>query len=589
MNTLKNKVSDAVTVFKYVSYTHTIAATGYLGYRISQAPWHAIFGFYRLILNLIVSISKNIDNYVNPKPVLTWQDEVWLRLNLLFDDWKHLLTFSNVSVSLGVIVALVILRMLRKSLKEMVMTFRGVYIGEAMRVGSAFTKGEIPPGQIQVMLAGMLMDTHLGFGLRVGDLLVVPTHVIGHTASPILAYKAKDGKRKVQVDLNGAFVSRIMPDVTYIPLSLKVWTRLGAPKVSIVKALNNRAAMVDCTGVDGQKSIGLLRPSTTVGLMNYGGSTIPGMSGAGYFVSNKCYGMHTGVIGNNNVGVSSVVLAVELEKVIRGESSMDFGEQEFHKAAPVISDAKFKAWDEIQLRQKASKAWDDDEENFDYDQKLDWLNDEESARPNLAKKFSLNRDVILTTQSPTGDQVVYQQTTIPNAELAKLHDRVTTLEKILDCFQMQTCEECSGIFNVSITDHMKIHSQFPCTTCSVVCRTKESLKQHIANSHNPRFTCDRCGVACRNESKLTNHRKECKVPTAKYDGNNVTLESAMAIDNQPVPVKEKSFLEATSLSKKKRSKKLKPSSSSKGATNPSPSLEEILLRMSQSLERLEKR
>lgn len=185
--------------------------------------------------------------------------------------------------------------------------------------------------------------------------LVTPHHVIRDNGCVLLNY----GKMKMVVDIRGKTMSRAMADLAYVPLSEQVWTKLGVPKVRIYNKVPTVNTSVTCTGVQGQ-SVGLLRRSSIVGQMVYLGSTLHGMSGAGYFAGNSCYGIHSGVMQDENVCVSMAMIHSELRMVFKGEGSSDFAEV-YIRDDTFAKLHKDLAWTQKLLEDQVANAWHLDE------------------------------------------------------------------------------------------------------------------------------------------------------------------------------------------------------------------------------------
>lgn len=506
-----------------------------------------------------------------PKPVTvadvarSWADEV---IGFLYS-----LPLLHVSIIASmVLVAWVLWRFLRHGLVRTVMRTRGVYVGESMREGSKFMAAKIPSGQVTIMRPGLLTDNHVGYGLRVGNALVVPSHVLSNLDNPILCYNGK----KVMVSVVGKVMSRMMPDLEYIMFDDTTWTRIGVPKVRAMKDTPKISVSVSCTGMNGQ-SVGLLRKSTRQGLMVYMGSTIPGMSGAGYFVNGHCYGIHNGVLGNENVGISISLITRELRCLYRGETPT-LEEQELVAQAPGRA-TKLKTWDDIALEKTIADVWGGDEDE------LEEL--EERWARNVQLSFNqesiplVRQETVLTGQSPDEPQIVYR-TTVEPAGLSDLENRVAKVENVIRELGVTKCSECTGLFvGVTLDQHKKIHKRHVCLQCSFVGKTAEILEAHVKETH-VRYPCDHCGVVCRSELKLLNHRKECKVaPVESVEMKELTGESAFPSDHRKL-VKTAPFLGVPKVQRKKNGKSSLNSSLPSTSNRPFPSQEETLYQILQS-------
>nr|QZZ63362.1 hypothetical protein [Leuven Sobemo-like virus 3] len=480
-------------------------------------------------------------------------------------------------VAATVLIVWLLWRFVSKHFVRMVMRTRGVYVGESMREGSKFTPALTPMGQVAIMQPGLLTDNHVGYGLRVGNVLVVPGHVLATLDSPILSYNG----RKIMVSLRGRVSSRVMPDLEYIMLDDTTWTRIGVPKVRSMKDTPKLAISVTCTGLCGQ-SVGLLRKSTRLGLMIYMGSTLPGMSGAGYYVNGHCYGIHNGVLGNDNVGVSMGLIRRELKSLYRGETPT-MEEQEIVAQGPAKA-TRVKTWDDLEIDRNVDDVWGGEEDELEelenrWSRNLGF--DHESA------PLVRQETVTLLGQGTNENTQVYQTTVVP-VGLAQLEARVARVEQTIRDVGFTKCSDCSGVFvGITLEQHKRIHKKHICQQCSFVGKTAESLAEHIRGMH-VKYPCDHCNVVCRTEAKLLNHRKECKVaPTESLEMKEiVTGESAFPADHRKL-VKTAPFLGAPKVQRKKIGKNSLNSSPPSTSNHPSPSLEVILSAILQSQKNME--
>lgn len=174
---------------------------------------------------------------------------------------------------------------------------------ESLQLGSEFVKGEIPSFQATVEKPGLLTKTFVGYAVRVDMALCIPTHVLSQCGgTPLIG-----GTRIVT---NWA-QSLKLADVSYAILPESVFSELKMRKPSIGKI--EKSVLGTCAGRSGV-STGMLRRISTIGMVSYSGSTLPGYSGAAYASQNTLYGMHTGESGAMlNCGVSAMFLSVEIK------------------------------------------------------------------------------------------------------------------------------------------------------------------------------------------------------------------------------------------------------------------------------------
>lgn len=483
----------------------------------------------------------------------------------------------------GFLSVLLCCRLIRRSFRQVVMRTRGVYIGEALRNGSEFAPGKMPPGQVSIKVPGYLSDSHVGYGLRVGNVLVTPAHVIGSLMTPIIEYNG----RKVLISLNNRIMSRLMPDIVYIMLDDVTWTRIGCPKVRLLDTTPKMATSVTCTGLNGT-SVGLLRKSTKMGLMVYGGSTVPGMSGAGYFINDHVHGIHNGVMGNENVGVAISAILRELKAVFRGETPV-YVEEEYEKQPKYAR--KLKTWDDVVIDQTVADVWGD----------LDDVEDEEYwnakagkfAGENLPQLVQKQNVVRLVGQNPEQPEVVYK-TTVVASGFEELQARLANLENVIKSMKITSCADCQGAYvTETLSQHVEKDHVSDVKTPSVESPKHQGLSKE-------RFPCERCGVLCKTVKSLTNHQETCrpnnkpvKKPVAEVKKNSdIVGESAYPMDFRKA-VKTTPFLEERSRPPKTSGPKWKNTSPRRVSNKNSPSQEEILsqilksqLSMQKSFEKL---
>lgn len=188
---------------------------------------------------------------------------------------------------------------------------------ESMMPNSEFTAGTIPRYQVAIHKPGMLSDTFIGYGLRYGNTLITPSHVLTPLGDEILLV---NGNVKAVVPRRETY-SQNVNDVSYVDVSQNIWSQLG---VATMKNFVHtyKPMTVSCAGREGVSN-GRLFQTDILGILSYKGSTLSGYSGAAYYVNNTCYGMHTGAAPNTNCGVTSGLFFKELPGAILPESSPD--------------------------------------------------------------------------------------------------------------------------------------------------------------------------------------------------------------------------------------------------------------------------
>lgn len=187
---------------------------------------------------------------------------------------------------------------------------------EAMRDGSNFEPGRKPSCQVPVWEVGVFSDTLIGYGLRMEDYLVIPSHVMASVEWPVNELAVGEGKRKMLLEME-RFVDPMF-DVSFFYLEADHWATLGVSKGSFVDSVVPDGTRAWCTGKSG-RSQGVLKQSSP-GMYVYTGSTEPGMSGSAYESQGGILGMHVGAGGTNNLGISSVYLWRRQELLVQEES-----------------------------------------------------------------------------------------------------------------------------------------------------------------------------------------------------------------------------------------------------------------------------
>lgn len=238
---------------------------------------------------------------------------------------------------------------------------------EAKIPGSHFFVGEKPDFQFRIYDYGNFSSTFVGYGVRVGNTAIIPKHVIQAVRS------------KVVIENQGAVAalgvtprqSAVFPDIYYYVLPDSMWTNLRITTARVPKKLDHNV-LVMCYGEEGQSSGMLLHHATVAGLMEYHGSTIPGMSGSAYYSGNMLYGVHTGTSGSQtNIGASSLMMSIELARIIKGETPT---RSDLHGLVDTPTKVKA-AWNLDSFRQRVDYAMDVDttsiwDADVDYDADL---------------------------------------------------------------------------------------------------------------------------------------------------------------------------------------------------------------------------
>lgn len=235
--------------------------------------------------------------------------------------WTHLIAMVVLLVPTYLMVRWA-MRFCIRMLKLTSMKIRGVNLmcsyGEALRAGSIFRVGKPPKGQVEVRIPGIFMPTHSGYGIRIGDVLVLNDHEIDGIDYIELANIDENGMKKILMPTGGKIKSPLLNDIVYLMLDPKAWTTLGTAKAKPVR-MSDIGRYVSCYGKEGV-STGTLVKTSIVGQVVYSGSTIPGMSGAAYHLDGHVYGIHNGVMSTLNVGYAMDPIVADIKLLFGGQN-----------------------------------------------------------------------------------------------------------------------------------------------------------------------------------------------------------------------------------------------------------------------------
>lgn len=172
-----------------------------------------------------------------------------------------------------------------------------------------FTIGA-PSGQFAFIANGK----PVGHGLRIGDFLVAPTHVV----SQVSVIKASNSKGvSTLYDLSAFVWTELATDVSFLPLPAEV--HLPKAKIGPVRP---GMAQVTCNeenaGSVGQVSL------LAFDLVAYMGSTRAGFSGTGYVQNGTVVALHLGGNGVANLGIPTELISLRLRAVTYQAESSDY-------------------------------------------------------------------------------------------------------------------------------------------------------------------------------------------------------------------------------------------------------------------------
>nr|APG75898.1 hypothetical protein 1 [Hubei sobemo-like virus 17] len=184
-------------------------------------------------------------------------------------------------------------------------------------------KVNFPAFQFRV-LTQELVPQLIGYGIRIGNHLVVPMHVLQAVSvrSDTVVLESRDKTRTLKLDVS--VFKFIHNDVAVYEPSYQDMTKLGVQKPSIC-VFESSSMMI---AVDGGSSVGNFKPGREDWIVAVDANTQKGWSGAAYTCLGKLVGMHTGSLSSTeNGGVSAPFLAAilsQLEMDKKLEASEDF-------------------------------------------------------------------------------------------------------------------------------------------------------------------------------------------------------------------------------------------------------------------------
>lgn len=451
-------------------------------------------------------------------------------------DWCYSLAVTKFMMvaygCVGLLIAVVVwvtLRWFWRMMRVTSLKIRGVkgvtYSFEALRQGSTFGIGTIPSCQVAIQQPGTWSNKHVGYGIRVGDVLVTPTHVVRGWDTVVLANYNNGVEVQHLVNVGSPIESRMIADLSYIPIPERVWTTLAVKKAKIPKGTPGGVG-VTVTGKPGS-SFGSLRKTGIMGQVVYSGSTLPGMSGAAYTISDQVYGIHSGVSGNNNVGIGIRLVQEEMATMqfLKGESDLYTDEEVFLQDVPKKTGA---AWTDSDLKKEAKRLRDLENEDWIQEhrakgtlwsemveEKADDSDKIREARKNLAVAMNVlsnGSQIKLKTQGVDEETNVYRVVGRCDVNCAKQFDVMKTMiNGLLDRVQALEIQSKKELQGEALTWSGVVKKTIKPTIDDEV-KENEAEKPKKERTAPPKavaFPCQ-CGVVCRSDSKLANHKVTCK-------------------------------------------------------------------------------
>lgn len=471
-------------------------------------------------------------------------------LSAMVGDWSSYTVLVGVVSCVTTSVALwITCGYVGRSAKRVVMRMRGIHF-ESLREGSPLRVSPIPKYQVAVMRPGMLCDSHIGYGIRVGMYLVTPRHVLTDTGDLPSEMLLSGAKGKI-VTVVSATPSLAVDDLVYCYLDETSWSRLGTSSARLAR--QHYPAHVTCTGVSGQ-STGRLEKMSIRWMLMYGGSTVPGMSGAAYDFRGEVHGIHQGASGAANLGFSAVLIGNEVRGLMVPEDSADTNVGP--KPSRFVASATRKVWDEAaalaelerRRAKRTSASWAeemglDDVRDYDDRHELGLIREK-------ANKATLEFPVDMLKVTPQSDDA---------QEMAL----ATVPTELLDYLSAM---RSYGVL--------------------------EKVKALIGEQDINRPVCSVCGAKPKTQEKLANHMKSSHPPKtpALTEQVQTTLESAVPVDTGAAGkmVRQGPFLGVRSNLQKAKKKSYVSTSNAPAKNNRSQLLEESLKSLLDSQKNIEK-
>lgn len=487
---------------------------------------YSLYNAIKYIWNEPLGLLKNfniVQEVQVPDPRVEFLDSVWLTIIGLLQSNERPLKMIIVGIVVSIFTAWLTRRRVRRAVQKM----RGVKL-EAMRVGSKFRVGKIPNCQIAIKRQGVFVDSHVGFGIRVNDFLVVPTHVLGDMQEIILSV---EGRKSYLINVSSRIESKIVSDLTYIKVSKDVWSVLGAQQARLAREVPSVKLFASVAGYQGITD-GMLACSSEQCLMTYGGSTVPGMSGAAYMVGNVVHAIHTGEVSNENMGISSVLIYHEISSLVSYESSdldaLDIWDAPRRKAPWDTNDIK----DQILRVNKltadeqdailASGGSDSWARSMGFENAQVQAPASSTITVNVPPPPPMPRTPVTTSRRAHFNPISRTVDFAPHGVDSELSSLVVSglSNPIEERFIL--LENRVAALEAGRTVVQDAGGEFPCTQCAVVCTTQSRLDNHLVFNHSPKHTCDRCGLdTFRSLRSLGNHRLQCKLAVASNQSSQV--------------------------------------------------------------------
>lgn len=183
----------------------------------------------------------------------------------------------------------------------------------------------LPSFQISLRKRSTFYSEHIGYAVRIGErTLVTPAHVwekfrgdpyvelMGAKQSALVAYREPRSAKFLQ-------------DLVFVNIDAKTFSYIGSTKAEFEDKTHSMMN-VSIAGPKGQTA-GFVKPTDTFQYMyQYNGTTLPGYSGAPYYVGSRVYGIHLWSAADGtpkNYGHDAAYVKIEFDNLVTGEASQD--------------------------------------------------------------------------------------------------------------------------------------------------------------------------------------------------------------------------------------------------------------------------
>lgn len=153
----------------------------------------------------------------------------------------------------------------------------------------------------------------LGGGVRIGDYLVAPTHVIYKDNLVLMV-----GNEILYDSVDKSLWIELAPDMSGLLLSPQA--RAKIPAATVAPFSGTPYVRVQATCQSQNTSYGMLKAAETFGQAIYTGSTRAGFSGAAYVDVDRVYAIHQGG-GAINYAMSAAFIKMRLQRLVKPEDS----------------------------------------------------------------------------------------------------------------------------------------------------------------------------------------------------------------------------------------------------------------------------